>query len=115
MCRHLLAVGLLFLAANFARSDPPQAALEPLVRTLDLKVGETQQAKLCDGSQVAVKLLAVREPRDRFRQAIRKAEIDVEVNGKTVSLVSGNYNLPVTIAGVQIDCPVTGGYRDNSA
>ena len=37
----------------------------------------------------------------------------VEVDGEKVTLVSANYRLPVTVAGVQIDCPVTKGYRQN--
>ena len=37
----------------------------------------------------------------------------VEVNGQAVTLVSATYHLPVTVAGVQIDCPVTKGhYKD---
>ena len=39
----------------------------------------------------------------------------VEVNGKPVTLTSGNYHLPVPAGGVQVDCPVTGGYRSNSS
>ena len=92
----------------------PTLTLEPLDRTLDLKIGETQQVKLCDGQSATVKLLDVREPRDVLRNAIRRPEVDVEVNGQKVSLVSANYRLPVTVAGVQIDCSVTGGYRQNS-
>ena len=42
---------------------------------------------------------------------LRKAEAKVQVNGETVSLIfSSNYRLPVTVAGVQIDCAVTKGY-----
>ncbi len=98
-----------------ACAAPPKPTLEVLHRTLDLKIGETQQTKLSDGQSATVKLLDVREPRDGFRGSIRRPEVDLEVNGQKVSLVSGNYRLPVTIAGVQIDCPVTGGYRVNSA
>ena len=38
---------------------------------------------------------------------------EVEVNGRTTTLVSANYRLPVTVGGVQIDCPVTRGYYQN--
>ena len=41
-------------------------------------------------------------------------KVNVDVNGETVTLVSANYHLPVTIAGVQIDCPITKGYVQNS-
>ncbi|MHC4353155.1 MAG: hypothetical protein ACYS0H_10600, partial [Planctomycetota bacterium] len=39
----------------------------------------------------------------------------VDVNGRTVSLVSSTYRLPTTIAGLQIDCPITRGYLQNSS
>src|SRR5262249_34004087 len=42
-------------------------------------------------------------------------EVTVEVAGQKVTLVSANYRLPVTVAGVQIDCPVTKGYRQDNA
>jgi murein DD-endopeptidase MepM/ murein hydrolase activator NlpD len=83
-------------------------------RTADLNVGEAQEVGLCDGSKATVKLLEVVETRDRVRSAIREARVKVEVNGKTTTLVSANYHLPVTFAGVQIDCPVTKGiYRNH--
>jgi hypothetical protein len=34
---------------------------------------------------------------------------------RKVSLVSANYRLPVTVGGVQINCPVTRGYRRDNA
>jgi murein DD-endopeptidase MepM/ murein hydrolase activator NlpD len=115
MQRSVILAGLLTLAGAFPLgAAPQQPTLEPVVRTLDLKIGETQQVMLCVGKQATVKLLDVRETRDDLRQAIRRAEIDVQVNGHKVSLVSANYRLPVTVSGVQIDCPVTGGYRKNS-
>lgn len=114
MFQRLLSVGLLMLAGEGALgAAPPEPKLETLHRTLDLNTGEIQQVKLCDGQSATVKLLAVREPRDVLRNAVRKAEIDIEVNGTKTTLASGNYHLPQKIAGVQIDCPVTGGYRIN--
>jgi murein DD-endopeptidase MepM/ murein hydrolase activator NlpD len=37
------------------------------------------------------------------------------VGGRRVALVSANYRLPVTAGDVQIDCPVTKGYRQNNS
>jgi murein DD-endopeptidase MepM/ murein hydrolase activator NlpD len=45
---------------------------------------------------------------------VRVARVKVEVNGQPITLTSGNYNLPVMIAGVQVDCPITRGYNSNS-
>jgi hypothetical protein len=49
-----------------------------------------------------------------LRNAVRKAEVKVELAGEAVTLVSANYRLPVTVAGIQIDCPVTRGYQKNN-
>ena len=60
-----------------------------------------------------MKLLGVEETRDGLRAAIREARVTVEVNGQPATLVSATYRLPLTVAGVQIDCPVTKGYYKN--
>jgi protein-L-isoaspartate(D-aspartate) O-methyltransferase len=101
-----------FVPLRRASEIPPERPpLQPLQRTVDLNVGESQQIELADGKKATVKLLDLQETRDDLRQAVRRAEVKVEVNGAIVKLVSANYRLPVTIAGVQIDCPVTRGYR----
>lgn len=87
-------------------------ALDPLVRTVDLDIGEARDVVLADGSSVRVRLIAVEEKRDAVRQAVREARVRVEVNGTEVAIVSANYRLPVAAGGVQIDCPVTSGYAD---
>jgi len=77
------------------------------VTVADLNVGESQTVQLHDGSQGTIKLLDLKETRDDIRNAVRRAVVKVEVNGQTVWLVSSTYHLPITAAGVQIDCPVT--------
>ncbi|MBA7664160.1 hypothetical protein ES703_72215 [subsurface metagenome] len=96
-------------------SKSPVASQLPLARVADLDVGESQTVELHDGSQAIVKLLKLREMRDNVRQAVRRAIVTVEVNDETISLVSSTYHLPVTVAGVQIDCPVTKGYLQKSS
>ena len=91
-----------------------QTDLKPLHVAVDLNVGEEQSIDLPDGSSASVKLLKLDETRDDLRHAVRRAVASVEVNGAPAALVSGNYQLPVTVGGVQIDCPVTGGYVGNS-
>jgi len=92
-----------------------QPTLKPLLRTVDLNIGESQTIKLHDGSNATVKLLDLKETRDDLRQAVRHAEVRVLVNNKTVTLVSSTYRLPTNIAGVRIDCPVTKGYLQKSS
>jgi murein DD-endopeptidase MepM/ murein hydrolase activator NlpD len=79
-----------------------------------MNVGESKEAQLAHGKKVIVKLLDVREARDGLRGAVRRAEVAVDVAGQKVTLVSANYRLPVTVAGVQVDCPVTRGYLKNA-
>jgi predicted dehydrogenase len=115
--RHLLLVFLVLAApaASILHADePPQPTVQPLFRAVDLNVGESRQVELADGKKATVKLLDVHERRDPLRDAIRLAEVQVEVSGQRTTLDSANYRLPVTIADVQIDCPVTAGYRRNS-
>ncbi len=87
----------------------------PLRATVDMDIGETRTVTLHDGKSAEVTLLSVLETRDRFRKAVRSAEVRVRVNGTEITLPSGNYTLPVTAAGVRIDCPVTGGYNSNAS
>jgi hypothetical protein len=89
--------------------------MEPLVRVVDLNIGETHQVTLHDGTMATVTLLELTEKRDKLRNAVRKAQVKVKVNGQRTSLVSSTYHLPKAIGGVQIDCPVTKGYIQNSS
>ncbi|MEQ8785936.1 MAG: PKD domain-containing protein [Pirellulaceae bacterium] len=89
------------------------ATLEPLVRVVDLNLGESAEVTLCDGSKATVKLLDLHETRDGVCFAVRRAEATVEVNGKQAALVSATYNLPQTVGDVQIDCSITKGYNEN--
>ena len=121
--RRILAICLVMTVSLLAGILPASEALggaatpeiKPLVTVADLDVGESQSIELCDGSQATVKLLALKEDRDDIRNAVRRAEVTVDINGKTVELVSSTYRLPTFVAGVQIDCPVTKGYLQNSS
>ena len=76
------------------------AKIDPLVRTVDLAVGESQEVVLCDGAKATVKLIALADTRDSLRDAVRRAEATVEVNGKRATLVAATYNLPTAVGGV---------------
>ena len=66
--------------------------LDPLMRTVDLNIGQTAKVELCDGTTVAVKLVKLLEERDDLRQAVRRARVTVEVNGQKAVLTSANYS-----------------------
>src|SRR5579864_4130480 len=114
-----IAVALLF-CVNFmvppvGAQGPPAPTMKVSMRTVDLDVGETQPVVMPNGRKVVVKLVALLETRDAIREAVRRAEVVVEIDGKKTSLVSANYRLPATVAEVQVDCPVTRGYRQNAS
>ncbi|MHC4111908.1 MAG: PKD domain-containing protein [Planctomycetota bacterium] len=106
---------ILVLACFLAPSALCAAKIAPLLHTVDLDVGQTQQVTLYDDTKATVTLLELTEKRDSVRNAVRKAQVKVKVNGKTASLVSSTYHLPKAIGGVLIDCPITKGYVQNSS
>lgn len=114
MSRAFALVVLTGISCGFAvAAENPPATLEPLNRVVDLKVGETATVELSDGSRATVKLISVKERRDSVCFAVRQAEVAVDINGVQTTLASGMYHLPKIVGGVQIDCPVTGGFNKN--
>src|SRR5438094_7030800 len=109
----MLVVFLGLLTAGLKAADSPRRT--PLVRAVDLDVDEAQEITLADKTSVRVKLLSVDETRDAMRDAVRQARVRVELNGQSLVLTSATYHLPVTVAGVQIDCPITKGHVGNSS
>ena len=108
-----LVFALLAVVSVAPPAGQDEAPRQPLLRTVDLDRGESQVIELSDGTKARVRLLDVEEDRDGVRSAIREARVKLEVNGQAATLVSANYRLPVTVGGVQIDCPVTRGYYRN--
>jgi hypothetical protein len=102
-------------AAPEASEAARPETIEPLVRTVDLDVGQTQTIQLSDNSSVRVAVVDLQELRDDLRNAVRVARVTIEVNGQSTTISSGTYHLPTQVAGVQIDCPVTRGYTENSS
>jgi murein DD-endopeptidase MepM/ murein hydrolase activator NlpD len=112
--RTFLLSNCFLLLIGSAAAGQALPARKASMRTLDMNVGETQSVEMPNGKKVAVRLLDLHETRDDLREAVRVATVKIEVDGKPVTLVSANYRLPVTIGEVQVDCPVTKGYRSNA-
>ena len=55
--RALIAVVLVPGVFSYALAGPPAASREPIVRTVDLNIGQSQEVRLADGKRVTVKLL----------------------------------------------------------
>lgn len=105
---------VLALALSTVRAEIPAPTIEPTLRAVDLTIGEAADVKLANGQTVHVELVDVQETADSMSKAVREARARVKVNGTETWLTSANYNLPQTVAGVQIDCPITRGYNANS-
>lgn len=88
----------------------PFALAEPPFRVADLDLGETVRL-LWPGGDATVQLIDVKETRDPIREAVRKVEVTVIVNGERAVIESGLYNRPAHVGGVRVDCPVTHGYN----
>src|SRR3954447_3633344 len=116
MIQKIITVFLLLpLFSNAVRADGPAgSARGPLFQTLDLDPGETVQVSSPNGSVIRVRLLGVDVTTDPLRSAVRSARVQVEIEGKTVTLGSGNYELPRTVGPVQVDCPVVAAYLKNT-
>src|SRR6266498_5554249 len=103
----------LFVIAALSQVLAGAESVQPPFRTVDLNIGEAQEVRFSDGTSVKVKLLGMTEKRDSVRDAVRRAEVKIEINGSVTNLISATYHLPVTVGGVQLDCPITQGYYTN--
>lgn len=112
----LLPLSLAAVCSFFMTTDATAqqtADSQPLVRVVDLNLGESQTIRLCNGKKVTVQLLQLQERLDPLRQAVREARVQVEVDGQPVELTSATYHLPTRIGDVKIDCSITKGYNSN--
>lgn len=89
--------------------------IEPLRIVTDLNIGESVKMKLNNGESVELTLLDTKAVFDELRNAVRSAKARVSVNGDEVWLDVANYNLPVSVGNVQIDCPVIKAYNSKSS
>ncbi len=110
LCSFFLLLGL----AGCTTSTPEGTPGGTLLRTIDLWVGETERVTLSNGKSVEVSLLQVDAVADNVRGAIRRSTLELKVDGKPLTLECGNYRLPTLLNGVQIDCTITGPYRENN-
>jgi len=106
-------IGLLFLMV-LSISCKDASELTNVRVVAELNIGETQDVILSNGNYVKLKLLKIDVVRDSLRNAIRSVKVKISVDGEEIILQSGNYNLPVTIRKIQIDCPAVKEYFTNS-
>ena len=100
----LIALSTVFYAC---KNDKPRIIAE-------LNIGESQDVKLSNGKTVKLSLIGIDEVRDSIRDAIREAYVKISVDGEEITINFGNYNLPVEIGKVQIDCPAIKSLMSNA-
>ncbi len=113
--KHLILVCVIFLMMAWKGTCQAGTKLKPLRVVALMDIGESKDVKLINGQTVNLKLISVDEVRDDLRNAVRSAAVKVSINGKEVVLGAGNYNLPVVVGNVQIDCPEVSGFYSNSS
>lgn len=86
----------------------------PVRVVAELDIGQTKEITLANGERVILTLVGIDETRDDVCNAIREVKLRIIVDGEEVVLSCGNYNLPVRIGKVRIDCTVVGNYLSNS-
>ena len=95
---------ILVLFLNFCNCKSPD--LTRLNTVVGLNKGESKMVRLINGEEVKLALLDIDIVRDSLRHGIRAANLRIAVDGEEVIIGSGNYNLPVIVGKVKIDCPV---------
>jgi murein DD-endopeptidase MepM/ murein hydrolase activator NlpD len=106
---------ILFLVIILSVYSCNTPRINPIRVIAELNIGESKDIKLSNGDHVKLSLLEIKEVRDSLRNAIRAAYIKVAVDGEEITLVTGNYNLPVVAGKVQIDCPAIKSYFTNTS
>jgi murein DD-endopeptidase MepM/ murein hydrolase activator NlpD len=109
-------IGCLLLWHSALIAQLPEPTRKPVRAVVDLDVGESAEVALSGGGggTARVELIATDVVRDPIRNAVRKATVKVRIDGQEAELVSGTYRLPVLVGGVQVDCPITQHYYQDT-
>ncbi len=83
--------------------------------TADLAIGESFTYTLKTGEKKIITVLSIHDVRDPFRNAIRKAEVNVDVSGTQAVIPVALYTMPKVVNGLKLDAAVTKGYLSNSS
>jgi len=111
--RHSLFPLLMLVSLVLSCNRPAEIA--PIRVVAEMDIGESKKITLSNGDQVKLTLLEISVERDSLRNAIRSVQVKLNIEGEEVSLGCGNYQLPVEVGKVQIDCPIVKDYYTNSS
>jgi len=102
------------LASSVTPDESSTTSRRPLFQTVDLDPGEMAQARGAGDTVVAVRLVAVDVTTDPLRSAVRSSRVRIEIDGHSLTIGSGNYELPKTAGAIQVDCPVVSAYLNKT-
>ncbi|MDD4590411.1 MAG: PKD domain-containing protein [Parabacteroides sp.] len=98
-----ISIILLLLGFNSIHIHSQQ--VERLNCIVELNIGESSKVRLINGETVLLTLEDVKVERDEVRGAVRSALVKISVDGEEATIGSGNYNLPIQLGKIKIDCP----------
>lgn len=75
-----------------------------------LDVDEEYVFSLKDGSRRIIRLVSVKEHRDSVIGRVRRAEVDVRINGEPIRLICAPYVMPTETNGLRIQADTTSGW-----
>jgi len=75
-----------------------------------LDVDEEYVFALKDGSRRIIRLVSVKEHRDSVIGRVRRAEVDVQIDGKPIRLICAPYVMPTETNGLRIQADTTSGW-----
>ncbi len=76
-----------------------------------LDIGEEYHFKLKDGSGKSIRLVSVEEHRDSVVKFVRRANVDVELDGKILRLICAPYTMPTEFRGMRIQADTTSAWH----
>jgi hypothetical protein len=109
---------IVFIALDVARCNAAisDEAINSLVsaysaqRVIGLDVGGSYSFQLRSGERRVIKLLAIEEHRDSVIHLMSRAEVRIQIDGKSLDLVCEPYTMPTEVAGLRVLADSTAGW-----
>jgi murein DD-endopeptidase MepM/ murein hydrolase activator NlpD len=110
----IFIIGLI-LFAQTVRADRDRMLESAIKRyseqeIIALDVDEEYVFVLKDGSRRIIRLVSVKEHRDSVIRKVRRAEVDVQIDGKPIRLICAPYVMPTETNGLRIQADTTSGW-----
>lgn len=109
----MMSVAIAFTFASITYGGSLQKLVEhySTQKLFALNHQETYSFTLNDGSVRTIRLIEVKDFRDSVVHMMRRAEVDVEIDGELVHLSCAPYIMPTEVKGLRIQADTTSGWR----